>query len=396
MRLFAKVWHYFETRRAYKSNFNPLTSCFSQRILRFAIKKEDYTPRGTFIHDENLNSNLMECTKSGGWISNSKFNLLKLWYPKSFKYFGSHGSLFGGLISGFRALNLNLWSSLYLLPNFSRRNGLNFNVFYIQRKLKRSNSQEVSHVSALLCLDLGGAESFQHFISDVLPLLLPFRNFLQRNPDIRIGLPESSGGGVHRLLLDWIGVQNGIVFLDSSPFFVNKLFTITAEPKNYVYSVPSSLIYDLASHLRLSKSPQNKIALFYRNQKTRNIANFIEIESWLRNFCRNIGYELLIIDTNKLDIASVRNLLSDCKILISPHGGACYNVVFLRKDSLFVEFIPTRNTNTVEYFARSSGVNYLPIPIDYDFYDRSFYVPPLLMIALGNAMKNFLEEQKTT
>ena len=395
MRSSARIFHYFGTRRAYKSNFNPLTSCFSQRISRIVIKKDHYSPKGTFLHDQNLNSNLIECTKSGGWLSNSRFNRLKIWYPKSFKYFSSDRHPFGGLTSGFRAINLNVWRSIYLLPNFRRRNGLNFNVFYIQRKFNGLNSQEVSRVRALLCLDLGGAESFQHFISDVLPLLLPFRNFLQRNTDIIIGLPESSRGDVHRLLLDWVGIQNEIVFLGSNPYFVNELFTITADPKNYVYAVPSSLIYELASQLRLNKSPQNKIALLYRNQRTRNIANFDEIKSWLKIFCRNIGYELLIIDTNKLDITVVRNLLSECKILLSPHGGACYNVLFLRKDSLFVEFIPTKNTNTVEYFARSSGINYLPIPIDFDFYDRSFVIQPSLMINLGIAMKDFLDEQES-
>jgi len=378
-----KVLNYLASRRRFNRIDNIVVRLFSKNISTYKINREDYEPQGSLFSIPIQTAKLDDCFKSGGWFQPVSFINFLLWNPFKFQYFSNKYPT-GGLSSSLNSVKLKKWENVRLYPRYWQSNHLNFNCFKI-RKQGRVHQRELIVHDELLCMDMGGADSFQHFIGDCLPLLIPFVSEISRNRTLKIGLPSNIRSlNVHSSLLRLVGIENDIVLLDkANSHVVKSLFAITAAPSSRVYAIPCSFIHEMSGLVRLQSESRKKIILFKRNEKTRNIRNFSQLVANIESLAIKLGLVFEIIDTNMMSLMEIRDALSTAYLTIAPHGGANYNLIFMPANSFFLEFIPTSNTNTIDHLARSSGLNYVPIPINFDFYEYDFEIPTKVIEGLN-------------
>lgn len=364
-----RLAHYYATRRRYRRNIDWITCNRGKTLKSKQISQKDYHPVGRFIRLNITETSLRRCSKNGGWLFVPLINRVMIWNPLRFKYFRNHPHPSGGLSQNLRAITLKKWDFVELIPGRWPGNSLNFNKFKL-RQLKHSEKRKVEIKATILCLDLGGASTFQHFVGDCLPLIVPFLEIIRNNPDWQIGIVRGAENNFQEIFLRLLNLKNQIFWFENhNKYYLQSVVGVVGKPRNFVYSVPSSFIHKMAQELRFQKTPVNKVILFHRTEKTRNIQNFSELEYALKDLAEEIGFDFMTLNSRDFDLDSMRKLLADTKIVIAPHGGANYNMIFLPQNSLVMEFIPIRNTNSVEHLVRSSGANYFPIPVDSDFYD---------------------------
>ena len=80
------------------------------------------------------------------------------------------------------------------------------------------------------------------------------------------------------------------------------------------------------------------------------------------------------ISTSTLVFEDIRRICQEAKFIFGIHGGANYNIIWAKPKTTFVEFIPTRATDSLASLAISYGLDYLPYALNHDKGDFEFEV----------------------
>jgi hypothetical protein len=348
----------------------------SKKIQKVDKFKRDPVYLGTFnLVSSNL-SLLKSCYKSGSWVRMKCLGRERVfWTSRKLKYFtelpdARTSRNFGvGIIT---ESQMTIFHYVTIDHNYPT-NSLNI---YNHRIAKGIDNFEIDE-AFYLCVN--GANNFQHFVQDFLPILVSIRNNLNEKPDLPIIL---NGPSMEFQKFDpffnLLKISNPRIYVDGKSIGTKKLYFLDFKPKNRIYCLPSEMykdLFDAVLHEKVFKeNKKQNLVCFVRNEKTRNFANIDFVKKELSNWASIHGLNPVFINPVDVNFNDLVDFLSNAKFVFGAHGGAIYNMVFAAKDSTLIEFVATDSTDSLMHMIRSFGQNYLPYAVKMDKGSFSFEV----------------------
>lgn len=331
-------------------------------------------------------SDLKKCWKYGGYrkVFNKHY-----WSHRKLLYFDFKEKIYSGIPNIIDNAQLCSVNKIDYYPHAIEDNNVSKYTF----KIVRSNSDKFDIENAI-AFNFGGANSFQHFIQDSLPVINATRDFLIQNPKIALLLPKPIKSFVSRdLILKWLGINSNVIETDFEKVSIGKLYFWSFKPFAAKYALPSIWYKKLFSQLSFSKMNllADKLVLITRNEKMRNFSNTEEIINELHLLSKDLNLDLLVIDSSSADISYYKNNLGSARIVIAMHGGANFNLVFAHKDCLFFEFVPVQNTNSSIHFISGLGLRYIPVPINFSISQNNIRIDPQKIKEISLIARNLLK-----
>lgn len=270
---------------------------------------------------------------------------------------------------------------------------------YSNNSIKIFLNQDVDEIDGdFICVNCPWSDGFQHSIQDMLPRILAVTEWLHTHTDVSIVLPYNSD-------LMWFinnifkeKIKNRIIFTQKHIVKCKSddcnFYNIFLDPLHRCESVPYSLYLNM--ELVTNITEDKYLIIFDRsNCEFRTIDNNLLInivDMYLKQI--NSKLEIKLIDPSIYDKKYIINLMKDCQGVIAPHGGANYNVLFMRrthysidKKRFFIELITNKYMHHTYHIALGANIRYKPIICQGDHYTKEMTFSESDIL---NALKFFL------
>jgi hypothetical protein len=345
------------------------------------IENKPYFSTKNVIFIDELQEKLNMCSKSGGY---KKYFGKWIWVNHRIKYFPQEENnivYWGGVPNFITKAKLVYLENSIIYPNKYPGNFNQKYTFYIKQ-----NKIKAYDIEKAISFNIGGANYFQHFMQDCLPIIAKTRNFLEENPDVIILMPKANKNFTNRkILLDKIGIKNSIFETDEiASLKVRVLYFWNFTPYNSKYNLPPIFNKALREIVMSDKNviENRSIVLLVRSEKMRKFKDNSKIIKCLKviSDLNNLDFE--VVNTTFEDINTVSSKLKKAIIIIGIVGGNTYNAIFCPDDCTVIEIVPVRNTDSNINFISYSGIRYIPFPLVFDHSDEEVDVPTGELAAL--------------
>jgi len=346
-----------------------------------------------FLHEFSQSFSI--CSKNGGY---KKFIGHWIWVNQKIMYFPTNQKKiinFGGVPNFITEADLVCATNAEIFPNKFENNYRQKYTFHITE-----NKSENIDLEEAITFNVGGANLFQHFLQDCLPIIAMSKKFLAKNPTIPMLLPESNLNFETRdYFLKKMGISNKIIETNLiESLKIKYLYFWNFYPFNAQYCLPPIFYKEMRGLIRNQNFFYKKrsIVLFIRIEKMRNFKNLEHLKKVLEKFAVLNNLDLEIVNTSSVEISKLNSKMKRALVVIGIHGGSMYNAILCQDDCTVIEFVPIKNTNSTINFLSFSGIKYLPIPGHFDFYDETVEVSISdLMSALSTINFNELVSSTT-
>lgn len=384
---------FFKGRRTYQRNWRLIFRKKQLRKFHFFSRADSSDLSFSGVTDANR-KRLRIASKSGTW----KFSRVRgrsRWQRKYTAFFpasenGQNSRIgecsVGGIAPDITSMSVSMVRNVLYFPRSLRPNGLNmftFKLSNISRFTGHRKFYDVSEkVSRAISIEVGGADSFQHFSQDCLPIICYCHKKGLLESDIKIILPEPlPGHSSVRWLLTNIFPDLEFKFVSKDEtLLISELQIIQFEPRNYIFSLPQEMLRTMSDYLQnvIHESPSKKSFLFLHRgtQKMRNLVNLEDVEKTLRSIAAKFGLDYLLIDTSQTTISEIQKRLASARVVFGIHGGSMYNAMLAPLDAIVLEVVPTIDTNSLYNFFVDLGYNYVPIASEFPSGNKQFRLPP--------------------
>lgn len=321
---------------------------------------------------------IKKCTKSGSWKKNN------FWIGRQFRwtstnrpyFYETRGEKYSIGADPFFMTGVRLEKLFNCEVIYDSQSSTSLNI-YSGRIIETTSAPEFE---TAIYLAISGAESFQHFIQDCMPLISLLKTFTEIPEKIPIILmqPQTSFLSIESYL-NRMGINNPILFLSTSNSFrVKELFYLKFQPFNATYNLPPQLYQDSYRQFHsCSSTPNektNQVILIDRKEKIRNFGNILTIQEMLQSWCEKNSLVFKVLDTKDSNLVSIQEIFSSAKFVFAIHGGANYNMIWAPSDATLIEFIPIDATDSLFHIVRSYGQTYLPYALRQNKGDISYEV----------------------
>lgn len=234
-----------------------------------------------------------------------------------------------------------------------------------------NNEREIHQVvkpaykGRLIYLDVPEGWSFQHFIDGILPKLVQIESYIKISK-IRIYMPlpegyESNNNNNNIIydLLERIGINSNRLIQSRDRYSISARLLIVpcVSPPTHPYLWKRGQYLLKLPFLQPGYiDMDDKIVYFSRNRGTnhmeRRVLNEKDVLSTIRQVMTSDSMlELVEFYSDNYNLNQTIDLLSHAKLLIGPHGGALYNMIFAHPGTAVIEFLPD------EYYFMSEPVH---------------------------------------
>lgn len=224
----------------------------------------------------------------------------------------------------------------------------------------------------LLCYEW--TDSWQHFMQDLVPIIVSAKDFLSRN----IFYPIIVKAGPYvQLIKELLYVENPILQIAHKNEYINRVSRIvyTFEPEsstepNTVSNSRKPEYYKEANKIIRrairEKFPsvehvQSEFYILYLSREgcsSRRVRQDAEIR------CLSSAIKVFNLNENKLDIWDTFKLFYNAGAIIAPHGGAIYNILACRPNIPIIEFFSGTNYINIEHIVSGVPFQYYPVICD--------------------------------
>lgn len=319
------------------------------------IKKSE----NLYIH-QKWRSLLESCSKNGGY---KNFLGHYFWSHGSLKYFDLKNEIYGGIPDIETECSINCLNEVNYFPNAIEGN----NVSKFTFKVNKKSSGIFDHEEGF-AFNLSGTNTFQHFIQDCYPILAASKVFLNRNSNIPIFMPPFEGDLNTRLeLIRDLDINNEIIETSARVISIRKLYYWEFKPFPAKYSLPHNFYRILRDELSLINNCKNndKLILITRKEMYRSFENESEIINKCSHIAKLLNLSLIVINSKNASLQDWKNYISEARIIIGMHGGALFNLVYAKPNTLLFEFVPTKGTDSVVNTLTMLGIKVIPVPIEF-------------------------------
>lgn len=396
---FLKYWQFFRDRRIYQSNFSPL---IRHKIVFEEKMKSNHEDLKNILFPSSASSectqrNLESCSKSGTWHY-SRVLRRSIWTSRYRAYFPKieskrqlHDGVCGGIANDIKRFQILEMNEVFYFSNCLKVNGLNMFSFKINKTYRTFKGEK--RIGQAISLEIGGADTFQHFSQDCLPLLsyLKVKGILSASIPIILKKPLAKHENIYMILKLFFSEYNFFFVSEGDTLFISKLFVPQFKPRNYVWSLPREMLHSvktLVANARISAETSNSLIFLERGQnKMRNLQNSDKVMNEFSKLAIDLGLEFDCIDTSNTELSDIALRVAQAKIIVGIHGGSMYNLMFAQARTLVVEIVPREDTNSVLNFTIGLDHYYLPISLAFNIADRNIIITPVELNSVVNEIR---------
>ena len=336
-----------------------------------------------YFHPEWL-SGLKKCRKNGGYKS---FCGRHYWSHNSIPYFNIANKIYGGIPNLTTSASIKILKEIDYFPEAIEGNNVSKFTFSIKKNRTRK-----FEIESGFAFNLSGANLFQHFIQDCLPILAASKEFLNSNPDLSILMPKFTyGSNIRDSILKSLNIYNKIVETNSDSISIRNLYYWHFEPFPAKYSLPDyfyNILQKELEHLYITK-PSIKMILVTRKEKHRSFANEKEIIEKCNAIAQEQNLELIVINSSVASYKDWETHMPEAKVVIGMHGGALFNLILCKPGTQLYEFVPTIGTDSVINTFTKLGIKVVPIPIQCSKNQlQPINIPVRVLGEIGNIIRN--------
>lgn len=213
--------------------------------------------------------------------------------------------------------------------------------------------------------------AFQHFLDGVLPKIVQAEDFIN-DPEVKFFVSLSSKWPIVGELYKRLGIDtNRMIISNRNDISADELIVPCVCPPMHPYLWKRAQYLFKLPHLTSSSSSSKNendeffyILYLSRNKGTynggRRVINEKEFIDTTNDILRNTKYRFEVFDSKKYrNLDELFGFLSKVKVLMGPHGGAFYNMFFMRSGSTILEFLPKSSSffaNMVRYITYRNSV----------------------------------------
>lgn len=302
------------------------------------------------------------------------------WNSGAFKYFlgvSNLDQMVGGISDTITEIELRQIENISYTPFRWPDNSLSLLSYSAEMIMEVDDSKSIDRA---LTLEIGGSDQFQHFVGDCLPYLSLVQDFLIANPEVVILLKQPNSSFSDRgYFFEQLHLTNPVIDLNelSDSLHVRDFLFLNIIPKPIQYAIPPVLYRNLNALLNVQPKNRDKhkkrIAIIERVESTRNLENLEEISEELAKRYRTSA-EVITLNPRLLETRVIAEIFRCTDVLIAPHGGANYHAIFLPPGALFIEVIPTVDTDSLFHLAMSVGLIYKNVVLKASKSDFSWHV----------------------
>ena len=264
----------------------------------------------------------------------------------------------------------------------------------------------VGHYSgALAVLNVPQGLSFQHFLDGVLPKLVQLVDVIKNDTSIAIAMDMFISDSMPAKLLNRIGLgSHKIVGWHLLPWKNGKLYAdklilgCKVPPLHPELWQKAQTLFDLPWMKPGWTQKKHVILYMSRGTGTRNpgrhVLNENELTTAIDKYAQSRRFEFVIFNAkNYEDLDTLFDFLANVDVVIGPHGGAFYNILFMRRDITVIEFVPdsaaflsTQSAVHLIFYLQSMllGDNYFNIRVRTDGSSNMNVDPQLVLDILKN------------
>lgn len=238
----------------------------------------------------------------------------------------------------------------------------------------------------IFLLTYNGSSYWQHFIQDTIPFIALFYDFLKENPNISIIMSPPSFD-YFKIFINSLCLSNKIILVSENTILktTGKIYfsNIHTTRELYLSEYPMSLyknsmplITSSISSFFSFKNEQTKLIYISRkNDSMRQIGNEEDLCEVIKNFAQERKLEYTYLNSKETSISDKILLFNQAKIVIAPHGGANFNVIFCQPDVSLLEICFGKCLHSIYPLAKSIGLNYfMHVERDYGHFDNNIKV----------------------
>lgn len=243
------------------------------------------------------------------------------------------------------------------------KTGRNHNYFYKFFEIIRSRPRTKRHIkgsAALLGSDNYAIENYFHFWTDVIA-----DHWFLANSNIAATLPDYyiipfSGSAWQKEILSLCRISEDRVIPTNSfnAMSIERLIVpIRNKGGRLNHAWVPKAMRECVGWRQCEKPPFRKIYVSRQDASRRPLKN----EDVIIDIMKAKGFE--VVECSSLTVTQQKQLFSECKIVVAPHGAALTNVVWMSPGTMLFEFMPNEVANPCfRDFARQLGINYSNIP----------------------------------
>ena len=213
------------------------------------------------------------------------------------------------------------------------------------------------------------SDGFQHCTQDLIPRIIACKDWLKQNIGVSLLLPYNPH------LFWWLNmyindIKNNIIFTHASyvkAYDTNiNIYTDMITPLHRCEMVPYSLYLNMNI---INKNVVDKyIIVFDRSKCSTRVIDNTKLLKIIQPYATKYNLELLILNPDNIDKNKLVDYMKECRGVIAPHGGANYNVLFMRrteniidKHRFFIELVANKYLHHTYHIALGSKINYKAI-----------------------------------
>lgn len=220
-------------------------------------------------------------------------------------------------------------------------------------------------------------KSWQHFTQDCLPILMFGLSFLKENPDVNLLVyePHTWNKETFFELMSYFNLNNKVIFIPYGIEYqvnIKTLYNFESESTIPVWWWNNWFYKEANKHLNVSN--QNINVILIERPHSRSIQNIDEIEKVLKDYSKENNLIFYKINPSNLAPKDLFNIFNKAHTILSPHGGANYNILFCNSNTKFVELCFTDCMYTLYNIASSIKCKYYIIPSKGHNNTQSFYI----------------------
>lgn len=232
----------------------------------------------------------------------------------------------------------------------------------------KSGLKKQFHISGkVVYLIVPEGYAFQHFLDGVLPKIVQAEDYIN-DVEVKFFVSLNSKWPIVGELYKRLGIDsNRIIISNRGDISADELIVPCVCPPMHPYLWRRSQYLFKLPHL----SPDYKesddiyyILYLSRNKGTfnggRRVINEKEFIDTANDMLQNTKYRFEVFDAKKYkNLDELFGFLSKVKVLMGPHGGAFYNMFFMRSGSTILEFLPKSSgffANMVRYITYRNSV----------------------------------------
>lgn len=222
-------------------------------------------------------------------------------------------------------------------------------------------------------------KSWQHFTQDCLPILIFGLDLLKSNPDIDLLIyePHTWDKNTFFELMKYFNLDNNVIFIPHNVDYqinIKTLYNFETNSTIPTWWWNNWFYEEINKHLNISN--KNKNVILIERSNSRVLKNIDEIAKTLKEYAMNNDLEFYRFNPSNLNPSELFYLFSEAHTIVSPHGGANYNIIFSNSNVKFIELCFINCMYTLYNLASSIRCKYYIIPFMGHNNTRDFYLHP--------------------